>query len=185
MSGCFGPHPTCLSSQATSAAQAPDWQPPLSPLGSSSSYPCMYDLGWEGINHFTTLGADYFNVSSRVQYSSSNLVVFQHGGHSSDCQKVGYPGIDPGCCQCTYLSFFYHIHNVAYCGHSQDHRGPSHKVGQIQDYEGYLILIIALDSISLNPYDDIANRLSEGVSQACADDSSAYKVWERSDIQWF
>ena len=41
-------------------------------------------------------------------------------------------------------------------GVSQDHRDPSHKVGQIWDYMGYLILTIALDSIYLNPDDDIA-----------------------------
>ena len=46
-----------------------------------------------------------------------------------------------------------------------------------------MILIIALDSIYLNPYDVIANRLSEGVSQACADDSSAHEVWERPHVQ--
>ena len=72
---------------------------------------------------------------------------------------------------------------MAYCEGSQDHRDPGHKVGQIQDYKGYFILIIALDSIYLNLYDDLANRSSEGVSQACTDDSSAYKVWERPDIQ--
>ena len=53
----------------------------------------------------------------------------------------------------------------------------------MQDHKGYLILIIALDSIYLNLYDDIANRLSEGVSQPCADDSSAYKVRERPNVQ--
>ena len=61
-------------------------------------------------------------------------------------------GIDPGCHQCIYLLLSYHICNdAAYCGGSQDHGDPSHKVGQIWDYEGYLILIIALDSIYLNP----------------------------------
>ena len=85
-------------------------------------------------------------------------------------------GIDPGCHQCIYHLLSYHIYNKAYCGGSQDHRDPSHKVGQIQDYVDYLILIIALDTIYLNMYVDIANRLSEGVSQACADDSSAHKV---------
>ena len=84
-------------------------------------------------------------------------------------------GIDPGCHQCIYL-LSYNIHNVAYCGGSQDHRDLSNEVGQIWDYEGYLILIIALDSIYLDPYDDIANKLSEGISQACADDSSAHEV---------
>ena len=74
-------------------------------------------------------------------------------------------GIDPGCCQYIYLLPSYHIHEAAYHGGSQEHEGPSLKVGQIQDYEGYLMLIIALDSIYLNPYNDIANRLSEGVSQ--------------------
>ena len=50
------------------------------------------------------------------------------------------------------------------------------EVGQIWDYEGYLILVIALESIYLNPYDDVAKGSSEGVSQAYAGDSSAYKV---------
>ena len=85
-------------------------------------------------------------------------------------------GIDPGCCQCVYLILSYHIHDAAYHGDSQDHGDLSHKVGQIQDYEGYLILIIALDSIYLNPYDDVANRTSKGVSQACTDDLPAYEV---------
>ena len=66
---------------------------------------------------------------------------------------------------------------------SQDHKDPSHKVGQIWDYEGYLILIIGLDSIYLNPYDDVANRSSEGVSQACADDSSTHNLWKRPHFQ--
>ena len=87
-------------------------------------------------------------------------------------------GVDPGCHQHVYLLLSYHIHDVVYCGGSQDHRDLNHKVGQIWDYEGYLILIIALDSIYLNLYYDVANRPSEGVSQACPDDSSAYKVWE-------
>ena len=85
-------------------------------------------------------------------------------------------GIDPRHGQCVYLIFFYHIHDLAYCGGSQDHGDLSHEVGQIWDYEGYLVLIIALDSVYLNPYDDVANRSSEGVSQACADDSSAHEV---------
>ena len=85
-------------------------------------------------------------------------------------------GVDPGCHQCIYLLLSYHIHDVAYCGGSQDCRDPSCKVGHIWDYEGYLILIITLDSIYLNPYDDIANSSSEGVPQACTDDSSSHKV---------
>ena len=143
----------------------------------------MYDSRWEGVNCFATLGGDYLIIFSRIQYFSGSLVIFQCGGVSSNCQNVGYRGIDPGCCQCIYLSLFYHIHNAAYCGGSQDHGDLSCEVGQIWDYEGYLILSIALYSIYLNPYDDIANRSSEGVSQACVDDSSAYEVWERPDIQ--
>ena len=37
MSGCLGPHPAHLFCQAMSVAQAFSWQPPLLPLGSSSS----------------------------------------------------------------------------------------------------------------------------------------------------
>ena len=136
----------------------------------------MYDSGQEGINHFTSLGGDYFIVFSGVQYSSGDLVIFQCGCHLSDHQKVGYMGTHPGCCQCIYLSSFYHIQDMAHHGGSQDHGDLSCEVGQIWDYESYLILIIALDSIYLNPYDDIANRSSEGVFQACTGDSSNHKV---------
>ena len=55
------------------------------------------------------------------------------------------------------ISLFYHIHDVAYCGGSKDHGDPSHKVGQVWDNESYVILILALDSIYLNLYDDVAN----------------------------
>ena len=92
-------------------------------------------------------------------------------------------GIDPWCCQCIYLILSYHVHDTAYCGGPQDQGDLSHEAGQIWDYEGYLILIIAMDSIYLNPYDNIANRSSEGVSQACTDDSSAYEVQERPNVQ--
>ena len=143
----------------------------------------MYDSGQEGINHFATLGGDYFIVFCRIQHSSSYLVIFQCGGHSSDCQKVGYMGIDPGHCQCVYLILFYHIHDATYHGGSKDHWDPSHKIGQVWDHEGYQIFIVALDSICLNPYDDVAKGLSGGIFQTCTDYSSAYKVWERPDIQ--
>ena len=68
--------------------------------------------------------------------------------------------IDPGCHQCVHLTLFYHIHDMAYHGGSQDHGDPSCEGGQIWDYEGYPILMIALDSIYLNPYDDVASGLS-------------------------
>ena len=45
------------------------------------------------------------------------------------------------------------------------------------------MLIIALESIYLNPYDDVTNRSSESVSKDCADDSSAHEVQERLHIQ--
>ena len=37
VSGCLGPHPAYLSCEAMSVVQALGWQPPLLPLGSSSS----------------------------------------------------------------------------------------------------------------------------------------------------
>ena len=91
-------------------------------------------------------------------------------------------GIDPRHCQSVYLTLFYHFHDVAYCGGSLDYRDPSCKFGQVQDNEGYLILITILDSIYLNPYDDIANGSSESVSQAYTDNTSTYEVWERPNI---
>ena len=135
--------------------------------GKHGLHPCMYDSGWEGIKHFTPLGGDDFFIFSGIQYSSSNLVIFQCGSCLPDQQKVGYTGGDPGCNQHIHLTPFYHIHDAAYCGGSRDHRNLSHEAGQVQGYEGYLILIIALDYIYLNLYDDIANRSSQGVSQVC------------------
>ena len=43
---------------------------------------------------------------------------------------------------------------------------PCHIIGQIWDYKGYLIFIIALDSIYLNLYDDVAHRSGKCVSHA-------------------
>ena len=143
---------------------------------------CMYNSGWEGINHFAIFGGDYFIIFNRIQHLGSDLVIFHCGSGLSNCQKIGHMGIDPGSHQCIYL-LSYHIHDVAYCGGSQDRGDQICEVGQIWDYEGYSILIIALDSIYLNPYDDIANRPSEGVSLACPDDSSAHKVWEKPHVQ--
>ena len=45
---------------------------------------------------------------------------------------------------------------------------------QIQVHQGYLILIIALDSIHLNLYDDVAHRLGKHIPQAYTGDSSAH-----------
>ena len=44
----------------------------------------------------------------------------------------------------------------------------------IWEYQGYLVLIIALDSIHLNPYDDIAKRLGQHIPQGHTGNSSAY-----------
>ena len=54
--------------------------------------------------------------------------------------------------------------------------GLSCQVGPIQDYKFFLILIIALDSIYLNMYNDIANWSCEVISQTFVGDSSAYEV---------
>ena len=128
------------------------------------------------INHFALFGDDNFIIFGKVQHFSGGLVIFYCGSGSLHCQKIGHPGIDPGCCQHIHLTFLYHIHNAAYCGDSQDHGDPSHKIGQVWDYKGYLVLIIALDSVYLNPYDDIANWSSEGISQSYTGDLTAYEV---------
>ena len=120
----------------------------------------MYNSGWEGINHFTISGGEYFIIFSRIQYSSSDLVIFHCGSGSLNYQNIGHTGVNPGCHQCVYLLLSYHIHGVAYRGGSQDDGDLSCKARQIQDYQGYLILFIALDSVHLSLYDDIVNRLS-------------------------
>ena len=144
---------------------------------------CICNSGWEGVNHFVIFHGDYFIIFSSIQHFSSDLVTFHCGDGSSNHQNVGHTGINPGCHQCIYLLLSYHVHDMAYCGGFQDHRDPCHEVGQIPDYEGYLILIITLDSSYLNPYDDVASRSSEGVSQACTDDLSTHEVREWPNIQ--
>ena len=143
-----------------------------------SLHPCMHDSGWKGINHLTVLGGNYFIIFHRVQYLSGDLVIPYHGSSLPYCQEIGYSGIDPRGCQGIYLSLPYHIHDAAYCGGSEDHRDPCHGVGQIQDFQGYLILIITLDSVHLNSYDDIAHRSGKHVSQAYTGDPSVYEVWD-------
>ena len=48
------------------------------------------------------------------------------------------------------------------------------QIGQIQDYQGYLVLIVALDSSYLNPYDDVAKKSGKHILQAYTGDSSAH-----------
>ena len=51
---------------------------------------------------------------------------------------------------------FHNIHNAAYGGGPQDSRDLFGKFQLIWDYQGYLVLNIALDSIYLNPDNNIA-----------------------------
>ena len=124
----------------------------------------MYNSGWKDINCLTIFSGNYFIICNGAQHFSSDLVIFHCGGGSLNHQKVGHLGVDPRYHQHVYLLLLDHIHDMAYYGGSQDHRDPNHEVRQIWDYQGYLILIMALDSIYLNPYDDIANRLSKCIS---------------------
>ena len=50
------------------------------------------------------------------------------------------------------------------------------KIGQIQDYQHYLVLTIALDTLYLNLYDYIAHRAGKYVSQAYTGNSSTHEV---------
>ena len=63
---------------------------------------------------------------------------------------------------------------MAYCRDSQNDRDPCHEVGQIWDDQGYLILIIAPDSVYLNPYDDVAHRMGKHIPEAYIGDTSAH-----------
>ena len=67
-------------------------------------------------------------------------------------------------------------------GGTEVHRNPSHEIGQVWDYKGYLVFIIALDCINLNLYDYIDNWSSISIFQAYTGDLTIYKVGERSDI---
>ena len=48
------------------------------------------------------------------------------------------------------ISLFHNIYNAAYSGGSQINGDPFHKFWYIQDYQGYLVFIIAWDSFHLN-----------------------------------
>ena len=45
---------------------------------------------------------------------------------------------------------------MTYCRSPQNDRDSYHKILQVWDYQGYLVLTIALDSVNLNPYDNVA-----------------------------
>ena len=67
-----------------------------------------------------------------------------------------HAGIHPRHCQGIYFPLFHDIYNMAYSGGSQNNGDPFHKLLFIWDYQGYLVFIIALDSIHLNLDNNIA-----------------------------
>ena len=115
---------------------------------------------------------DSLIIFGGITYSGSDLVAFWCGSHSLDCHKISYMGIDPRHCQCVYLTLFITFMMWPIVGVPRITGTQAMKLDKSGDNEGYLILIIALGSIYLNSYNDIANWLSEDVSQACTDDSS-------------
>ena len=134
-----------------------------------------------GINHLGVLGGDYL-IFNKVWHPNRNFVILHCGCSTLNHQKVCHPGVYPRCHQGIYLPLLYHIHIAAYCGGFQDQGDLSCEAGQIWDYQGYLILIIALDSVYLNPYDDVAHQSGKHIPQAYAGNLSAYEVWEGSNI---
>ena len=63
---------------------------------------------------------------------------------------------------------------MAYCRGSQNDWDLCHKTWQVWDHQGYLVFVIALDSIHLNPYDNIAQMFGQCIPQAYTGDLSAY-----------
>ena len=55
---------------------------------------------------------------------------------------------------------------------------------KVQDYEGYLIFIIALNSIYLNPDHDVAQQYCVGVAQPHTGNFGAHKVSNWPYLQW-
>ena len=51
------------------------------------------------------------------------------------------------------------------------------ELGQVWDYKGYLILIIGLDSVYLNPYDDVADWSGDCISKDYTGNLTTYEVW--------
>ena len=68
---------------------------------------------------------------------------------------MGHPGICPKHCQYIYLSLFHDIYDVAYGGGSQNNGNPFCKIQWIHDYQGYLVFIVAQESIHLNLDNDV------------------------------
>ena len=91
-------------------------------------------------------------------------------------------GINPWHHQCVYLFLLNHIKNMSIDGGPKDHWNSNWETGQVQDNKSYLVLIITWNSFYLNPYNDIAKGLCEGVSQTCKNNSSPYKVCNQSYI---
>ena len=74
-----------------------------------------------------------------------------HWCYSSYCQEVCCPCICPRLCQGIHLYLSHHVNNSANGGSSQDDGYSGCKTGKVWDDQGYLILIIAPNSIHLNP----------------------------------
>ena len=136
-------------------------------------------MGWEGINGLGILGGNYFIIFAGVWHPCNNLTIPYCSCSLSNCKKISHLGIYPWHHQSTYLFLLNHIYNVAYHRNPQNDGDPCHKVWQVWDYQGYLILIIALDSIHLNPY-NIAYQSGKGITQTHTGDLSTYQVQEES-----
>ena len=117
----------------------------------SSPHPCQYDMRWDGINGLSILGGNYFIIFTGVWLPCSSFTIFYCSCSLLNCQEVGHPGIYPRCCLGIYLFLLYHIYDVTYHGSPQNNRDLCHKIWQVQDHQGYLVLTIALDSIHLKP----------------------------------
>ena len=78
--------------------------------------------------------------------------------------------MSPGCLSPSPLSHSCHIHDITFMmqlivGVPKIMGTCAANFDKSEDHQGYLILIIALDSIHLKPYDDIAHRSGKCIPQ--------------------
>ena len=144
-----------------------------SPLQCKQSSSLHVWQGREGISGLSILGGSYFIIFTGVWLPCNNLTILYCSCSPLDCKKISHSDIYPRHCQCIYLLLLNHIYNVAYCGSPQNNGYLFYNIWQVQYYQGYLILIIALDSVHLIRYGNVAYQLGKCITQTHTGDPSA------------
>ena len=125
---------------------------------------------------WVSFAGKYFIIFTVGWLTCNNLTILYCSCSPSNCKKISHSGIYPGITKAC-ISFFLIMFTTLLIVGVPKIMGTcaaKFEVWQIWDCQSYLILIIALDSIHLNPYDNVAYQLGKCITQTHTGNPSAY-----------